>query len=226
MKGDPMLYQLDEQQSLSLEIKPPRLKVDELIGTYIPNAKNCISRCILQTTSERNIVSIRLTTSYNLTEIKIKVVDEDGNILIDVNGDSTILLPLVILKHTARNEKDYRIENNSQNINKEMKNTEKKNLYYIEAFVLNNSWPLTDVEWIVANQAKVKRAEDIKTKISTKIQFGNKASSSSGLSMKKDTKQFANDGQVLEPPNWILQVVTDARDAVEVCIYSIGETFV
>ncbi|KAG5317869.1 ADGB protein, partial [Pseudoatta argentina] len=176
MKGDPIFYQLDEQQLLSLEIKPPKLKVDELIGTYIPNARDCISRCILQTTSERSIVSIRLTTPYNLTEIKIKVVDEDGNILIDINGDST-----------------------------------KKNLYYIEVFVLNNSWPLTNDEWIVVNQTKIKRAEDIKTKSE------NRALSGSSLStMKKDTKQFASDDQALEPPYWILQVVTDARDIVEI----------
>ncbi|KYN44433.1 Calpain-7-like protein [Trachymyrmex septentrionalis] len=212
MKGDPIFYQLDEQP-LSLEIKQPRLKVDELIGIYIPNARNCISRCILQTTSERSIVSIRLTTSYNLTEIRIKVVDEDGNILIDVNGDSTVLLPLVILKHTTKNKEDYRIENNSQDINKEMKNVKKKNLYYIEAFVLNNSWPLTDVEWRVVNQAKIKRAKDIKTK----IQSENKASSKSDLStMRKDTKQFASDGQALEQPYWILQVVTDSQDVVEI----------
>ncbi|KYN15826.1 Calpain-7-like protein [Trachymyrmex cornetzi] len=213
MKGDPILYQLDEQQPLSLEIKPPRLKVDELIGTYIPNVRDCILRCILQTTSKRSIVSIRLTTSYNLTEIRIKVADEDGNILIDVNGDSTVLLPLVILKHTTRNEEDYRTENNSQDIKKKKKNAKKKNLYYIEAFVFNNSWPLTNVEWTVANQAKMKRAENIKIK----IQSGNKASSRSGLStMRKDTKQFASDVQALEPPYWILQVVTDARDVVEI----------
>jgi len=213
IKGNPTLYQLDEQQSLSLEIKPPRLKVDELIDTYIPNAKDCILRYILQTTSERNSVSIRLTTSYNLTEIKIKVVDEDGNVLIEVNGGSTVLLPLVILKHT-RNEENYRTENNSQDINKKMKNAKKKNLYYIEAFVLNNSWPLTNAEWIVVNQAKIKRAEDIRTK----IQSENKASSKS--TMRKNTNQFASDGQGLEPPYWILQVVTDAQEVVEVCICS------
>ncbi|KYM85688.1 Calpain-7-like protein [Atta colombica] len=211
IKGNPILYQLDEQQSLSLEIKPPRLKVDELIGTYIPNAKDCILRYILQTISERNSVSIRLTTSYNLTEIKIKVIDEDGNVLIEVNGGSTVLLPLVILEHTS-NEENYRTENNSQDINKKMKNAKKKNLYYIEAFVLNNSWPLTNAEWIVVNQAKIKRAEDIRTK----IQSENKASKSDLSTMRKNTNQFASDGQGLEPPYWILQVVTDAQEVVEV----------
>lgn len=213
MKGDPMLYQLGDQQPLSLETKPPKLMVDELIGTYIPNAKSYISRWILRTTSEGNIISIRLTTSYNLVEIRIKVVDKDGNILADMNGDSTILLPLVVLKYDAGNDIEYRAENKSQDINKEFKNAEKKKkLYYIEAFVLNNSWPLTDIEWTVVSQAKMKSVEDIKTK----IQSGNKASSRSNLSTRKDTKQFANNSQALEPPYWILQIVTNARDAVEV----------
>lgn len=213
MKGEPMFYQLGEQRPLSLETKPPRLMVDELVGTYIPNTRNCISRWTLRTTLERSIISIRLTTSYNLAEIRIKVIDKVGNILVDVNGGSTVLLPLVILKNAAAvNDENHKTENKSQDINKELKNAEKqKSLYYIEAFVLNNSWPLTDVEWTVASQAKTKSGRDIKTK----IQSGNKTSSRSSLS-KRDTKQFMNDSQTLEPPYWILQVVTDARDAVEV----------
>lgn len=214
MKGDPMLYHLDDQRPLSLETKPPRLMVDKLIGTYIPNARGCISRWILRVTSERSIISIRLTTSYNLVEIRIKVVDKDGNILADMNGGSTILLPLIILKCAAGNDEDYRAENKNQDINEEFKNTgKKKKLYYIEAFVLNNSWPLTDIEWTVVNQAKSKSTRNIKTK----IQSENKASSRSNLSTRKDMK-FVNDGQALEPPYWILQVITDAQDAVEVCI--------
>jgi len=210
MKGDPMFCQLGEQRPLSLETKPPRLTVNELVGTYIPNARNCISRWILRTILERSIISIRLTTSYNLAEIRIKVIDKDGNILVDVNGGSTILLPLVTLKNAAAvNDENYKTENKSQDINKELKNAEKKkSFYYIEAFVLNNSWPLTDVEW---GQAKTKSAQDIKTK----IQSGNKTSSRSSLS-KRDTKQFMNNGQALESPYWILQVVTDAQDTVEV----------
>lgn len=216
MKGDPTFYQLGEQQPLSLETKPPRLTVDELVGTYIPNAKNCISRWILRTTSQRSIVSMRLTTSYNLTEIGIQVVDEDGNILVDVNGGSTVLLPLVILKCAVLNDEDHKTENKSKDINDEIKNARKKKYsYYVEAFVLDNSWPLTDVEWTVASQAKAKSAKDVKTK----IQSENKASSRSGLStMRKNTKQFANDDQALEPPYWVLQIVTDARDAVEVYV--------
>ncbi|XP_071557569.1 androglobin [Temnothorax nylanderi] len=215
MKGEPMFYQLGEQRPLSLETKPPRLMVDELFGTYIPNARSCISRWILRTTLERSIISIRLATSYNLTEIRIKVTDEDGNILVEVNGGSTVLLPLMILKHAAVNDEDYKTKNKSQDVNKEFENAGKKrSLYYIEAFVLNNSWPLTDVEWTVASQVKAKNERDIKTK----IQSGNKGSSRSGLSTtKKNAKQFASDGQALETPYWILQIVTDVRDAVEIC---------
>ncbi|XP_011702486.1 PREDICTED: androglobin-like isoform X2 [Wasmannia auropunctata] len=214
VKGDSMFYQVDEQRPLSLETKPPKLMVDELVGTYIPNVRNCISRCILRVPLKRSIVSIRLTTSYSLAKIRIKVIDEDGNILIDVNGGSTVLLPFVILKHAAENDEDYRTENNSRDIGKEIKNAEKKNLYYIEAFVLNNSWPLTDVEWTVASQAKMKSAGDIKTT----IQSGNRTSLRSSLpTMRKDVKQVISNDQTLKSPYWILQVVTDARDAVEIC---------
>lgn len=214
MKDNPMFYQLGEHRPLSLETKLPNLKVDELIGTYIPNPRNCISRWIVRVTLEgSNLISIRLTTSYNLAEIRVKVIDEDDNILIDVNGGSTVLLPLVILKHHARKNENYKTEDKSPDgaIDKEFKNAEKKkNLYYIEAFVLNNSWPLIDVEWTIVSQAKSAR------NIKTKIQSGSKTSSIS--TMGKETKQFESDSQALKPPYWVLQVVTDAQDAIEVCV--------
>ncbi|XP_036143417.1 uncharacterized protein LOC105838621, partial [Monomorium pharaonis] len=213
IKGDPILYQLGDQRPLSLETKLPKLTVDELIGTYIPNARDCISRWILRSISERSIISVRLTTSYNLAEIRVKIVDKDDNILVDVKGGSTILLPLVILNHSGVNDENYRTENKNQDINKEFENArKKKNLYYIEAFVLNNSWPLTDVEWTVVSQAKVKITGDI-----NKTKSGSRTSSRSSLLTMR--KQFVSNGQVLESPFWILQIVTDAWDAIEVCVY-------
>ncbi|CAL1678749.1 unnamed protein product [Lasius platythorax] len=208
MKGEPMLYQPGEQQ-----IRPPKLTVDELVGTYVPNIRNCISRWILRATSG-SIVSIRLTTSYNLAKVRMKVTDEGNNILADVKGGSKVLLPLMILKHTIKSE-DYKIiKKGNQDFNEEFRNAMKeKKLFYIEAFVLDNSWPLTDVEWAVANQAKTKNAGDFKTK----MQSGSKVSLRSNQSTtRKDPKQL-NDDQALESPYWILQVVTDARDAAEIC---------
>lgn len=207
MKGEPMLYQPGEQQ-----IKPPKLVVDELVGTYVPNIRNCISRWIMRATSG-SIVSIRLTTSYDLAKVRMKVTEEENNILTDVTGGSKVFLPLIILKYSK--SEDYKIKKRYRNFNEEFKNViEEKKLYYIDAFVLDNSWPLTDVEWVVANQAKMKKTENFKTK----MQSGTKGSTKSNLSTtRKDSKQLNND-QALEAPYWILQVITDARDDVEVCI--------
>ncbi|XP_072762884.1 androglobin [Anoplolepis gracilipes] len=204
-KGEPILHQPGEQQ-----IKPPKLAVDELVGIYVPNIKNCISRWILRATSG-SIVSIRLTTSYNLAKIRMKVTDEGNNILADVRGGSKILLPLIILKY-LRKSKDSKSKERNKDFNEEFKKSvEEKQHYYVEAFVLDNSWPLTDAEWVVVNQAKTMNAEGFKTK----TQSG-KISRSNPSTTRKDSKQL-NNNQVLESPYWILQVVTDARDAVEIC---------
>lgn len=207
MKGEPMLYQPGEKQ-----IKPPELIIDELVGIYVPNIKNCISRWILRATSG-SIISIRFTTSYNLAKIRMKITDEGNNILADVRGGSKVFLPLIILKHSIKNG-NYKTRKGNQELNEKFTNAmEEKKFYYIDAFVLDNSWPLTDVEWAVANQAKTKNAENFKTK----MESGIKVSSKSNLSTtRKDLKQ-SNNNQTLELPYWILQVVTDARDAVEVC---------
>ncbi|RLU20236.1 hypothetical protein DMN91_006843 [Ooceraea biroi] len=205
MKGESMLYQLGEQQPLSLETKLPKLAVETLVGVYIPNIKNCISRWILRATPE-SIVSIRLATSYSLAEVRIRIIDEEGDILTDTKGGCTILLPVVYLKPIEH----HKVKKRYAGVDEESKNAvQGKSSYYVEAFVLNDSWPLTDAEWMVVNQAKLK----IVGNLETKIRVGNKKSSNS---LKKDLRQFVNDDQVLESPYWILQVVTDAQDAVEI----------
>lgn len=211
MKGEPIFYQPGEKQ-----IKAPKLTVDELVGTYVPNIRNCISRWVLQATSG-TIISIRFTTSYNLAKVRMKITDEGNNILADVRGGSKVFLPLIILKCSIKNE-NYKTKKGNQELNEKFTNAvEEKKFYYIDAFVLDNSWPLTDVEWAVANQAKTKNAENFKTKMQSEIKVSSKSNSST---TRKDLKQ-SNNNQPLEPPYWILQVVTDARDAVEVCtIYS------
>nr|XP_012224984.1 PREDICTED: uncharacterized protein LOC105673728 [Linepithema humile] len=203
IKGEPALHQLDEQRPLSFDTKPPKLLVGELVGTYIPNIKNCISRWILRATSE-SVVSMRLSVSYDFAEIRIKVTDEKGNVLIDEQGGSKILLPVIILKYPAENE-DVGATKNEINKNA----IEEKNSYYVEAFVLNDSWPLTDIEWTVVNRIKMRSAGNFETQ----TQFGNEVSLSSDETTMRDSKQ--NDDQVLESPYWILQVVADAKNAVE-----------
>lgn len=212
VKGEPVLHQLDERRPLPLDTKPSKLIVEELVSAYIPNIRNCISRWILRATSG-SVVSMRLSASYDLAEIRIKVTDEKGNVLVDERGGSKILLPVVILKYPAENEA---IEATKNQISKESKSAiEEKNLYYVEAFVLNDSWPLTDVEWAVVNRIKMKNAGTFETQ----TQFENKVSLRSDGTMLEDLKQMSDD-RVLESPYCILQIVADAKDAVEVRIYN------
>jgi hypothetical protein len=205
IKGESTLYQFDEQQFLPLETKPPKLVVEELTGTYIPNIKNYISRWILR--APESIVSIRLATSYSLAEIRIIICDEKRNILIDTKGDYRILLPVVILKS------NHEVKEGNQDVNENAQNAMQKKNYYIEAFVLNQSWPLTKAEWTVVNQTKMKIRANQEKKMQKEV--GNKISSRS-IPLKKDLKQYVNEEQVLESPYWILQVVADAQDAIEV----------
>lgn len=219
MKGEEMLYQSSEQWPPSLQIRPPKLAVEELSAVYIPNARNCISRWSLRATSG-SVVSARLATSYNMVKIGVKITDEEGNVLADVNGGSVVLVPLVILEQRAENEETSRgrleDEKKSSALNEESGNAvDEKGLYYIEAFVLNDSWPLTDTEWTVVNEMKTRRA---RTMQSAKMQNENEASSTSSDSVmiRRNFKQLDNN-QDSKPPYCILQVVTDAKDAVEVC---------
>lgn len=210
MKGEPTFHQLSEQWISSLETKPPSLMVEELAAVYVPNARNCISQWILRATSG-TIISMRLTTSYDMVEVRVRLTDEEGNVLIDVDGGSTVLVPLVILDQpaTSGNRHEVKVENVS--VDEKYKNAvEQKKLYYLEAFVRNNSWPLTDVEWAVVKRTKMKDGENLITRTKSE----NKVPSTSNLV--KGAEQSVNK-QILEAPYWILQVVTNVRNVVEVC---------
>lgn len=193
VKGEPVLYQLDEQRPL--DTKPPELIVEESVGTYIPNNRNSISRWILRATFG-SVVSMRLSVSYDPAEVGIKIVDERGNVLVNEHGDSTILLPVIILRHLDECDNEVTEDENA------------REEYYVEAFVLNDSWPLTDTEWAVVNRMKIKNGENFEVE----TQFESKVASRSDEMMTRDS----SDAQALESPYWILQVVTNAKDAVEV----------
>ncbi|XP_046824163.1 androglobin-like [Vespa crabro] len=193
IKGKPMFYQLADKEPISLDTKIPVLIIEETFNTYIPNSMNLISKWIVNIIRD-SLLSFKLTTSYKLAQMKLRIIDEKDNVLLEIEGGFVLCVPVIYL----------RLE--QENINIENSRT----TYYIEAFVLDDSWPLTDAEWSVVLEAKTKKRNvPVRTKSSSiKIQ------KSDMIRMKRNSKQQID--QHLDSPFWKFQTIIDVNSGIEI----------
>ncbi|KAI4503702.1 hypothetical protein M0802_001105 [Mischocyttarus mexicanus] len=197
IKGKSMFYQLADEEPISLNTKIPILIIEETCNTYVPNTMNLISKWIVNIVKD-SVLSLRLTTSYELVQMKIRIVDEKDNVLLEIEGRSVLCVPVVYLK---LKEEEF--------IDKENPRT----VYYIEAFVLDNSWPLTDAEWSVVLEKKTKR-ENVAVRTKPNNSSTIKLQKSETTRTKRSSKNHIE--QHLDPPFWKLQAVIDADSGVEI----------
>ncbi|XP_015190977.1 PREDICTED: androglobin-like [Polistes dominula] len=190
IKGKSMFYQLTDKEPISLNTKIPNLIIEETFNTYIPNSMNLISKWIVNIVKD-SVLSLRLMTSYELVQMKIRIVDNKENVLLEIEGRSILCIPVVYLK----------LEDS-------------QTVYYIEAFVLDNSWPLTDAEWSVVLEKKTKR-ENLPVRNKSSISSSIRLIKRSETTRTRRSSKHQND-QHLDPPFWTLQAVIDADSGVEI----------
>lgn len=135
IKGKSMFYQLADKEPISLDTRIPVLIVEETFYNYIPNSTNLISKWIVNIVRD-SLLSFKLTTSYKFVKMKLRIIDEKDNVLLEIEGGFALYVPVVYLRLEQENVED--VEN-------------PRTTYYIEAFVLDDSWPLTDAEWSVVS---------------------------------------------------------------------------
>ncbi|CAK9814641.1 ADGB [Anthophora plagiata] len=87
--------------------------------------------------------------------------------------------------------------------------------YYVEAVVLDDSWPLTKSEWSHVSEFRIKPTGSL-IKIRLSSSNTGRLSKSESLRSKRSSKQSVHSGPTLESPYWILQVVTDAESELEI----------
>ncbi|XP_078046835.1 androglobin [Augochlora pura] len=87
--------------------------------------------------------------------------------------------------------------------------------YYVEAFALDESWPLSKSEWAIVTQVKSRRAgSTVRPKAST-VSLS-KPSKSESSRFRRTSRIASEIGQPPEKPYWILQVVTDSGSGFEI----------
>ncbi|XP_033334682.2 androglobin [Megalopta genalis] len=86
--------------------------------------------------------------------------------------------------------------------------------YYVEAFALDESWPLSKSEWAVVTQVKSRRAGSIVRAKPSVVSLGKPAKSES--SRLRRTSRTSSEIGLLEKPYWVLQVVTDSGSGFEI----------
>lgn len=146
-----------------------KIEIHELWNNYIPNIKNHVFRVFLRVSEDCN-VSIRLETSYRNVKIHMKI-SCNSKIFRKIDGKFVIFIPIVNL----------------------VSNQE----YFIDTFVEQNSWPLTEDEWsVVEDRKKAFEIENLENY----------------LAGEESVEDFP------ENPWWKLQVLCDPKISVEVKI--------
>nr|XP_034176028.1 androglobin-like isoform X2 [Osmia lignaria] len=223
VKQQPVFYSTDTESPLSLTTALPILMVEEFSNNYVPNSQNYISKLIVRV-AKPSIVSFRLKTTYENVRMKFTVTDKQGNVVARVTSTSVVILPMVYLgldeeSNQIENNADKKLPNGRNNEEDSMESRSRESLdyktYYVQATVLDDSWPLTQSEWIVVMEIREGTAmTDIRSKQSSVSQVS-KLIKSEFAKGKKSSKQQM-DGQNLEPPYWVLQVVTDVGSGLEI----------
>ncbi|XP_076670806.1 androglobin [Andrena cerasifolii] len=245
VKGQPLFYRLDDEVPISATTVLPALVTEELTNKYIPNKNKYVSKWIIRVVKP-SVVSLRLCTSYDQVKIRFRVTDEEGNVLCQVKGTSVVILPAVYLRFQRQASlARIGVNGDSSNLSggvitvnsgellngdgsgegpdvatdvdggKKSEESMNHRIYYAEAFVLDDSWPLTMSEWAAVTDIRIKPSGSIVKTKSFASAVG-RLSKPELLKSKKGSKQSVDSHQALEPPYWILQVVTDSGSGVEV----------
>ncbi|XP_076291105.1 androglobin isoform X1 [Lasioglossum baleicum] len=241
-KAQPVFYTMDQLNTPSTKLLAPLLVTEELANNYIPNNSKCIAKWITKI-SKPTLVSFRLSASYDKAKLQLRVIDTEDNVLTEISGTSTVILPHVYLAqpssnslmevtvnakastvvndvteneimngNRAKEDSNEQIEVDGSNASRESLFQE---IYYVEAFVLDDSWPLNKSEWAVVTEIKSLRAgSTIRSKTSV-LSLG-KLSKAESARIKRASKASGDANHGLDKPYWVLQVVTDSESGLEV----------
>lgn len=186
----------------------PTIEVLEIKNFYVPNHKKKICKCFIKV-QRRSVLSLRLSTSYpecqfmvqisidkrfcSLNTESIKIEDQIITSCLSANG--VVFIPALILENIPANPWWGEVEDEST-------------LYYLEAYVLQDSWPLSKKEWGVVETIRVNGEawKDSLTNLSIK-----KSRSDSRKKSTRMSKRSLQDKPV-ENPFWTLQVVNDSSN--------------
>lgn len=145
--------------SLGFIITEDILDMKSITCCYLPNVYSNICKCKLEVTRSAD-VTLRLSTSGKNTELKLLVCDSWGNELIHSQGKQNVILPLIRLKcNDSTEEVDFPVPEQRRTTRATLRNISRSRFakivppnptfYYVEAYVLNHSWPLTKKEWLI-----------------------------------------------------------------------------
>lgn len=164
-RGPKLLYLVKgEWTTVNKRVELPSLVVREIHGNYFPNLRNLLFRLGLVVYSQTTL-SFHLQVAYEAVKLKFKILDEFDKVILETDGGSNFVIPLVRLECES-----FDANSGKQLISNDVKSGERRiKPYFIEAYVLYNSWPLTELEWTEVESEKLKRRSLNKTKSSTSL---------------------------------------------------------
>lgn len=219
IKGEPKFYPMtSETETFPSKIAP--LFVREVSDVYTPNVQNSIFKIIVNVRTS-TLVSLRLTTSYENALTRLRITREPGNVVGEVEGGAILVLPLIFFAlEPAVNEanvdsleklSESRKSSSQRSVNLSRRESSEREIfgkltrYTIEAFVRQDSWPLTPSEWAVVMDSKVKELGGTEKTRNTST------SGRKSQRMQNVSKKSFDFGELVKP-YWILQLITEVND--------------
>ncbi|KAG5887711.1 hypothetical protein JTB14_010781 [Gonioctena quinquepunctata] len=142
---------------------------------YIPNSNNLICKYQILIRSECVLLTVHFTANFPKAMIQLKLYHQDRTLVQLVYGEGDALIPVVMLTYTqeghlkkASNESHKSLEgmNSKSRSSRTAYRSKKTNsktsqnediipdVYFLEARILENSWPLTAEEWKVVGRLR------------------------------------------------------------------------
>nr|CAI5867387.1 unnamed protein product [Callosobruchus analis] len=157
-----LCFMVKKEPSENISFDPTLNKVNVLNANYIPNVYNRICRYIFTKTSDQVLLTVRLTASYN--EVKLKLIlQDDDKIIAEETGQHNVLIPLAMLGASERrpskmpSRKQLSRRKTTSTTDTEIKGSltnDNSKDFFIEAYVLDDSWPLDVNEWKVVRNLR------------------------------------------------------------------------
>ena len=187
----------------------PSLEVSEVKNIYIPNSKSRMCRCLIKI-QKRTILTFRLTSSFENAEFVVFIsldrrhcdetsegVEKNSKLVECLSTNGAVLLPSLVLESAPLSNRFWNEADDDFTT------------YVLEAFTLNNSWPLTKNEWGTVEPVRVNGESWRETGSNTQLKKG---ASESRRKLTRTSKRCFQ-SRVMENPFWLLQVINDASES-------------
>ncbi|KAK6618664.1 hypothetical protein RUM43_013055 [Polyplax serrata] len=186
----------------------PTLEVNEIKNFYVPNQRSRMCRCTIKI-QKKTLLTLRLTASYPEVEFVLTISPDKKYYTLD-SEDSSGRIPVMAECYSINGAATVSsvVLEKAQDSGWWDDSDDESTRYYLDAYILNDSWPLTRQEWGVIEPIRV-NSDSWKENCVTPLK---KTGSESRKKLTRMSKRSLTE-RTVENPFWLLQVLSDSSES-------------